>query len=238
MDHSTTDLPIILAQEAAGFPYEQMLVETDALHRAFCDLNDIEFRSFVGVRRGWHPWQASFNRIEFLRELWDHGFEGWFVYLDADAVIRSPRFDLRRFLGKRSGSALIASPSGAGKDRWDINDGVFFLNLSHEAGRQIARRWWESFHDIVSDDMLRAAAAPWQSLPDGRPFPDDQHLLQMLLRDNEELSSQLLLDETGTFNFGGGKFIKQMMRSAGTYEERLESIKKVAELACADLSSF
>jgi len=238
MDHSATDLPIILAQEAAGFPYEQMLIETDALHRAFCHLNDIEFRSFVGVRRGWHPWQASFNRIELLHELLNDGFEGWFVHLDADAVIRSPRFDLRRYLGKRVGSALIASPSGAGMGRWDINDGVFFLNLGHDVGRQIARRWWESFHDSVSDDMLRAAAAPWQPLPDGRPFPDDQHLLQMLLRLNEELSSALLLDETGTFNFGSGKFIKQMMRSAGTFEERLENIKKVAELARADLSQF
>lgn len=78
--HSTQKM--ILAQTAAGPAYEAMLAATDPVHRAFCAANDIDFRPFVGVRRGYHAWQASLNRIEMLKDLLDAGWRGWFVYLE------------------------------------------------------------------------------------------------------------------------------------------------------------
>ncbi len=224
--HSTQKM--ILAQTAAGPDYEAMLAATAPVHRAFCAANDIDFRSFVGVRRGYHPWQATLNRIEMLKDLLDAGWRGWFVYLDADALILQPEFDIRRFLGRREAYALVAAPGAPDAERWAINIGVFFLNLGHELGREIAMRWWEITRQTLSEDMLRAAVEPWQALPDGRPFPDDQHLLQMVLMRNPHLLEALYLITDGVVRLGTGRFIRQYLRVLGSPAERLERICEAA----------
>ena len=225
VDHAAPpwDGPTLMMQTAAGAGYEAMLEATDAHHRAYCAANRVDFHSWIGIRRGVHPWQASFNRIEMLVDLLEHGFAGWVLYLDADAVIRQPGFDIRRYLGKRSGYALIAAPGGA--EHWNINDGVFFLNMANPAGREIVRGWHEHVHATVTDAMLETAVAPWQPLPDGRPFPDDQHLLQMLLRREEALARVLLVEDGGLLN-GAGRFIRQFMRVRGDVDERLTLIRE------------
>lgn len=202
-----------------------MLQATDQAHRAYCQAHDVTFWPFIGVCRGSHPWQASFNRIEMLNELCERGYRGWAMYLDADAVIRQADFDLRRFLGKRDEYGLVVCPGHPGAEPWQVNDGVFFINLGNIPGRTIARRWHALFHMNVTGYMLGEAAAPWAELPDGRPFPDDQHLLQMVLRDGDELQRATLLEDPMTMNHRGAKFIRQFLRSHGTDEERLQWIK-------------
>jgi hypothetical protein len=220
--------PVVFMQTAAGPAYEAMLTATDAWHRAYCAAHALSFNHFVGIRRGVHAWQASFNRVEMLADLLDDDFAGWVAYLDADAVIRQPGFDLRRYLGKRYGAALIAAPGGP--ERWNINDGVFFLNLGHPHGRAIARRWRESVHDTISEALLRDSPLPWQVLPDGRAFPDDQHLLQMVLRDDHTLSAALLVERGGLINLSNGRFIRQFLRTDGTPgARRAELLATIAE---------
>ena len=221
---------IILAQTAAGSIHEQMLAATAPLHRAYCEANDIDFRSFVGIRRGFYPWHACYNRIEMIRDLIDDGYRGWFIYLDADTVIRQADFELRRYLGKRLDRALIAARGRPNGGRWDINDGVFFLNLGDASGREIARRWHEAFHHNVGDELLERAVEPWQH-PDGGLLPDDQHLLQTVLRHWPGLDEALLREEDGLINYGGGRFIRQFVRLTGTPEERLALIRRTVELS-------
>lgn len=217
--------PVVFYQTAAGSFYEKMLAATETLHRAYCRDNGLDYLGFVGVRRGFHPWQASFNRIEHLHDLLTSGFRGWFVYLDADAVICQPQFDLRRYLGKRHSCALIAAPGGEGK--WNINNGIFFLNLGHALGREIAMRWHAAFHRAVSIEMLREAAEPWQRLADGREFPDDQHLLQMELLRDQTLTDATLIEAGGLINLDTGRFIRQFLRTMGLPAERLEAIRAI-----------
>lgn len=221
---------IILAQTAAGPAYEAMLAATAPLHGAYCDLNRVEFLSTAGVRRGFHLWQACYNRIEILHDLLEAGFDGWFFYLDADAVICQPGFGLRRYLGKRTDYALIAAPGRLDGEHWDINDGIFFLNLDHPLGREIAQRWHRAFHEGISDEMLQGAVEPWR-YPDGSPFPGDQHLLQMLLKDRPYLAEALLREDGGLINYGKGRFIRQFLRAVGTPEERLAAIRETVAAA-------
>lgn len=222
---------IILAQSAVGPIYEAMLKAARPLHHMFCRRNAVEYRTYDMVMRGFHPWQACYNRILILKELEADGFRGWFMHLDADAVIRHPEFDIRRFLGKRSDYALIACPSAPGVERWNVNDGVFFLNLGHEKGREIVQRWHDAFMTHLSDAMLLSAAEPWR-FPDGRPFPGDQHLLQMELLRNEHLSDALLLEDPLLMNHRGAKFIRQFLRAHGDPDQRLDWIRDIAaELA-------
>lgn len=215
---------VIFYQTAAGPPYEEMLAATEPLHRAYCRANRLDYVASIGVRRGFHAWQATFNRTEMLHDLLASGFRGWFVYLDADAVICQRGFDLRRYLGKREGAALIAAPGGP--EHWNVNAGIFLLNLGHELGREVASRWRDATHRVVTDDMLRQAELPWQPLPDGRHFPDDQHLLQMELLRDETLARALVVEAGGLINFANGRFIRQFLRVAGSPAERLAAIRE------------
>jgi hypothetical protein len=225
--------PITLVQTACGAAYEAMLAATDRAHRAYCEANDVRFWSHVGVIRGPHPWQASFNRIEMLNSLAAEGYRGWVAYLDADAVIRQPDFDLRRFLGKRSNYGLVICAAQPESPPWEVNDGVFFLNLGNGAGRMILRRWHALFRLNVTDQMLTDAVEPWQALPDGRAFPDDQHLLQIALRDNAHWQPAILLEDPMTMNHRGARFIRQYLRAHGSHEQRLEWIREaVSGFAC------
>ena len=60
---------IIALQTAAGADYEAMLRETEKVTRLYCSRHRIEYRQFVGIKRGYFPWHACFNRIVMLKEL-------------------------------------------------------------------------------------------------------------------------------------------------------------------------
>ena len=216
---------ILFYQTASGQMYEQMLKATEKLHRAYCAANGLDYVTFIGIRRGYHPWQATFNRIEMVGDLLDAGFRGWFVYVDADAVVVQTSFDLRRYLGKRENYALIAA--SAGDEVWQVNAGIFFLNFDHACGREIAARWRASAHAVICDAMLESAAEPWQRMPDGREFPDDQHLLHVELRGEPRLAAAVLSERSGLINLGGGRFIRQLIRLTGSPLERLQAIRRL-----------
>jgi hypothetical protein len=216
---------IILAQTAAGADYEAMLAATEARHRRYCEAHAIRFWSHVGLRRGHRPWHATFNRIDMLRDMLDAGWEGWFLYLDADTVIRQMDFDIRRYLGRRRRHAMIACTNGDAD--WAINAGVLFLNLGDESGRAIARRWAGRVDQVVTPELLEGSPEPWQPLADGRPFPDDQHLLQSILREEPALLAATLIERDPIFNLGSGRFIRQMIGEGGTPAERLAAIESI-----------
>ena len=52
---------IIALQTAAGADYEAMLRETEKVARLYCSRHQIEYRQFVGVKRGYFPWHACFQ---------------------------------------------------------------------------------------------------------------------------------------------------------------------------------
>lgn len=205
-----------------------MLELTRPRHEQFCLRHAIEIDCRIGISRGYYDWQSTFNRVEIIQELIESGWRGWVLYLDADAVINQPQFDIRRYIGKRQGAGLVAAaasdcPAGS----WDINAGVFFLNLDSDRGRRLAEKWHQSVRMVVTDEMLRGTAEPWGRLSDGAPFPDDQHLLQTVLKDDPAIAETLLIADDGLINYGGGRFIRQFMRHGGGVDSRLSSIREV-----------
>ena len=222
-------MKIIFVQTSSGeSPYREMIAASAELHKSFCREHGLIYRVSTGVLRGFHPWQATFNRVEILGRLLERRFRGWLIFLDADAVIVQPEFQIRHYLKCRSDRALVIAPGG--EEAWNVNAGVFFINLQHELGRQIARRWRGFVHEVVSEPMLRASVTPWE-LPDGRSFPHDQHLLQLLLADNPGLLEAVCVERSSFMNYQDGRFIRQIVRAEGSPEQRLEQVRHLAEQA-------
>ncbi len=224
-------MQIRLLQTASGQLYREMLEATERLHGAFCERHGIEFVLHIGVKRGAADWQATFNRIDLLAEMVAEEYRGWVLYVDADALIRQPDFPIRDYLSRHADKALIAVP-GTATAKWDINAGVMFVNLGHPHAPEIIQRWQESFYRIVTDQMLAETIQPWGALPDGKPFPDDQHLLQMVLLHHPHLLDTLYLESVHFMNYGGGTFIRQVIRDGNS--DRVATLRTMVAAADAD----
>ena len=105
------DRRIIMLQSADADVYADMLNAGRRVNEAYCRRWNIQYRHFVGIRRGYYPWHACFNRIVMLKDLIDEGFDGCAWYVDADAFIRDSSFDVRRIIAEYDGD-MIASPGG------------------------------------------------------------------------------------------------------------------------------
>lgn len=89
---------IVFVQTADPIRYRIFLEITSQTVREYCARHGFGYESFLGIARGYHPWQATYNRIPILRRWADSGFSGWICYLDADAYIADLAFDLRAYL--------------------------------------------------------------------------------------------------------------------------------------------
>jgi hypothetical protein len=183
----------------------------------------LTYQSYLGIRRGVHAWQATFNRIPILHEMVQSGEVDWVFYLDADAYVVDFEFDLSSYLAARMEVALIAAAGSVG-GKWDINAGIFFLNLRHPAGRRLVESWHARFMDQVSDDMLRAGAAPWS-------FENDQDLLHAVLKTDSALLAATEVADFGFINSTGARFARQVLRAHhATLAERIAyAQREVAE---------
>lgn len=209
---------IIAVQTAAGEAYEAMLRETGKVTQLYCSRHGIEYREFVGIKRGHFPWHACFNRIVILKELIDSGYAGWVFYLDADAFVVDLEFDVRQLIAANPGVMLI-SPGGLTGLRWDVNDGVFLINLGSSSGRRIATLWHE--------DFMRTTDAELEAAPEWQMVPSDQPRLHRILRENEGLLSEVAHVPREIFNNEKASFVRQILRSnASTMEDRLETIRQ------------
>src|SRR6516164_5460781 len=129
---------ILTIQTADAELYSRILSITSRVNKIFCKRNDIEYEAFVGIKRGFYPWHACFNRIIILNELVQNGFAGWVFYLDADAYIYDLSFNIRQYLAAIH-EPFIFAPGGTSGQKWDVNDGVFLINLNAPASRKLIR---------------------------------------------------------------------------------------------------
>lgn len=193
---------IILFQTADHDRYFPMLAATMPANRAFCLRHGVRMEVFIGIRRGIHAWQASYNRLGFLRDRLAEGYSGWVMHLDADAFVAQPGFDLAGYLAGHAGTAMI-HPPGARTAPWDVNSGVFLWNFAQPAAREAARRWVAKF-DAISDAALHAAVQ-WNQVQ------NDQIMLQHLLRDDPALLAALHVEEDALIGYQHSRFIKQFV---------------------------
>ncbi|MDR3505599.1 MAG: DUF4214 domain-containing protein [Acidocella sp.] len=199
---------VLFLQTADSTRYAPMLRVTGQTVQAYASCHGHSYNSFFGIKRGFHPWHAAYNRIEMLTSLMVEGYTGWAVYLDADSYIHGQEFDLRAYLAGKENLAFIAAPDLADPPLWwRINDGVFAINLGHPMAVRILLRWRVAFH-AISDDELRRAET-WAAVP------SDQVLLHECLRNMPEAESACLTtrDVCGVLNYAHAAFIRQVLRA-------------------------
>ncbi len=147
-------------QTADPIKYARLLEASAPSTRAFCALNGYEYEAFVGVKRGRHPWHATFNRIDLLNEALDADFDGWIVYLDADSFVVDLKFDLAACLKQHSDAPLIARAVVPEKaPTWNINAGVLIFNMKHPQTARPIKTWKRLFDFCCAAGLLQAAAA-------------------------------------------------------------------------------
>jgi hypothetical protein len=196
---------VLLLQTSDPHVYFDMLCLSARANREYCRRHGIAYQAFIGVKRGFHPWQATYNRIPLLHELAEAGFAGWVLYLDADAYVADLDFDLRAYLADKPGFAAILTPIAPGATWWDINAGVALFNLAAPEGRWLVRQWHDAFM-AITDDALRADAH-WNLAR------NDQDLLHDILRNNEWLRPLVFLQSTELINADNSRFIRQVLRA-------------------------
>ncbi|MEO9189738.1 MAG: hypothetical protein ABI224_07005 [Acetobacteraceae bacterium] len=197
--------PVILVQTSDPFVYFDMLVASSRANRAFCERHGIAYAAFVGIKRGFHPWQATFNRIVLLAEYMEQGYAGWVLYLDADALVAAPDWDIRAYLAGKSGHAAILTPGDEGAPDWGVNAGVGFFNLGQAGGRALIEAWRAAFACL--DDAALRAAGRWDLVA------NDQDMLQAILRADPALRAQVFLESPAHVNSREASLIRQVLRA-------------------------
>ncbi len=211
---------VLFVQTADQSAYKAFLDITEQTVSEYCARHNFKYESFRGVIRGYRNWHATFNRISILKRLVDCDYFGWVCYLDADAFVADFDFDLRAYLIDKSDVAMIAA-NGAQPDLWwDVNAGVFLLNLGHFVGRSVVREWYDTFV-AISDAELR-------NLDDWAKGPDDQSLLHRVLQTIPEIQSHLIVQrsEPRLINYRSGLFIRQVLREQGSFDQRLVRLRR------------
>lgn len=208
---------IVLLQTSDADHYAPMLAVTATNVREYVRRHGHGYESFVGIKRGFHPWQATFNRIPMLAELLDRGFTGWAVYLDADAYIQDLDFDLAAYLAGKSGHGAIFATSGVTGEDWDVNAGVALINFGHPQGRALVRSWVVRFA-AHGDDVLRDAVE-WMD------HGNDQDLLHHILREEPDIAAAVLVEPMTFINGPHASFIRQQLRTLSpNLQARVEAL--------------
>lgn len=216
---------ITFVQTADSAVYSQFINVTSATVKEICARQGHAYECFIGIKRGAKPWHAALNRLPILKSYVDQGYDGWVIYLDADAYVADVDFDIVGYLSAKSDFAMIAAGSGLEPPRWwDINNGVFAINLGHPQGRMIAELWNAALLSVPEDELN--AEQKWGDVI------DDQAALHKILRDNETVLEPVFYRDDAAprvFNWYGS-FIRQYVRETGDFEKRLAALKEgVAE---------
>lgn len=210
---------VVLLQTADAEHYAPMLAVTATNVREYARRQGFGYESFLGLKRGIHPWQATFNRIPMLAELLDRGFTGWALYLDADAYIQDLDFDLAAYLADKGDHGAIFATSGVTGEHWDVNAGVALINLGHEQGRALVRSWAGRF--AAHSDVILRDAVEWMG------YGNDQDLLQRILREEPAIADTVLIEPMSFMNGPHASFIRQHLRTLSpTLEARIEALTK------------
>lgn len=214
-------MQITFVQTADAAVYTRFIALTSMTVREHCARQGHNYESFIGLKRGAKPWHAALNRLPILKSYVDQGYRGWIIYLDADAYIADIDFDIRAYLETKRNFAMIAAGSGLLPPRWwDINNGVFAINLGHPQGRLIVEKWYDELSQVPEEELR--AEEKWGDVI------DDQAALHRVLREREaEIEPVFYRDDIEPLIFNWyGRYIRQYVRETGDHEKRLAALKE------------
>jgi hypothetical protein len=194
-----------IVQTADPKIYAEMIAATAEVTFEYCRRHGIDFECIIGVKRGAKSWHATYNRIVILKEYLETGKAGWVIYLDADAIIVDLEFNVYEYLETKKEFAAIFIPSLATDNFWDVNAGVFAINLDNPAARSLIVQWHNEFMSI-SDEELNAMT--WEA------GMNDQDLLHKILREEEAtFRGVIYLESPNLMNSLEARFVQQVLRS-------------------------
>jgi hypothetical protein len=212
------DLQVILLQTCDPHRYFPLLSCGRKANEHYAIKNGFGYSAFVGLKRGYFPWQTTFNRIPMLKELSAGGYRGWAFYIDADAYVRDQSFDLRAYLTRHKDKSFIGSTGGVTGERWEINAGVFLINLGHPHGRRLIDLW--HWHFMATQDEALRLAAEWDDVL------NDQTRLYEILQANPYLLEHVHVENHTFQDTGEGGFVRQVMRCLDmSLEGRLKEMR-------------
>ena len=114
--YSTTNgNQVVVMQTCDGPNYYPLLEQGRRANEAFALRNGYRYECFIGIKRGYFPWHACFNRIIMLRDLVRSGYRGWVFYLDADAYVFDQQFNLPQYLDQQP--VTVTYCGRGGRDR-------------------------------------------------------------------------------------------------------------------------
>lgn len=202
---------MLIFQSCDPHQYARMLRWSGSILARYSEIHGLRYESTIGILRGKLPWHASYNRIELLQRFRAAGYRGWVGYFDVDAIVTTAEDAIPALIAAHVDRAAIFVHTGAQGAPWfDINNGIFFLNLGHPSANKILSAWSERWHS-VPDDVL-AASVNW-----GESFDDDQYMLQKVLREHESLRHDVVVtsDEVR-------RHTRQVLRAeVSNFEQRL-----------------
>jgi hypothetical protein len=213
-------------QTADAYRYAEMLSYSARTVTEYARLKGYSYESYLGLKRGKHPWQATFNRVFILAELIDRNVGGWVCYMDADAWIHDLNYDLEALFSEFEGAAAVFTPSGASDHWWDVNAGVFFVNLDHPDGVRLCQEW------------KSASLENWHYIADRPDFPiggpDDQSILHEILAAEIIPRSSVRLTSKAQVNSQNAAFIRQHLRGdQASFERRAAFVRRAAHQVLA-----
>jgi hypothetical protein len=219
---SQWDRPIIVLQ-SSDRAYSPFLEITSGVNRSYCQLRGYAYAKYIGNASP-RPHTANFNRYFMFREAIIRTRCRWAFWLDADALVVDPTVPLESIVD-RSPDKLIIACRGRHNGEYDINNGVFFLNLRHHDANRFIR-------------YLTTAASRVQR--GNRRFQSDQKHVQTWLKRRMQASGRIACSrryadqESNLFNYDGA-FVRHVLRSSGTFEQRLARLRDLSEWGIARL---
>lgn len=171
----------MMIQTADPYRYSEMLNITSRYNKIYAKNHNMNYQSFLGIKRGIYPHHATYNRVFMLQELVNLNYRGWVMYLDADCLVRDPDFSFPKMFQdlRLDGKFMLLHNVYAFDDqkfRWfDVNAGAFAIDLSSNMARFLISLW-SKFYSIFYSDHDFEQALQWKDLT------NDQDCLHMILQ--------------------------------------------------------
>lgn len=196
--------------------YGQFLDLTESRHRAYCEQHGYDYMRVDKIVVGYEPFMATYNRIFLCLGLLKEKKYDWVFYLDADAVIDEFKpldslLDTNYVILGCRGSVFVEY--GIGR-QWNMNAGVFLLNLRHKETSWMLHEWQrEFFQEFIADPTFEL-----------RRVLLDQDMLHRVLK-RKAVAKVFRGAQADCINYNG-PFVKQILRTHGSLEKRIQVLKK------------
>lgn len=216
IDAQTTN--ILVLQTSDPISYIPILDASSIFNERYCDIRGFQYKKYVGIKRGIYPHHAMFNRIYLLKELVDANYGGWVLYVDADALIVDDSTNLIEHfdvLRKQNKYAHFHSVESSDNEFWNINDGVFAIDLGSKFGRALINTWY-LFYETNYCEIDYESGMDWNSVI------NDQTSLHVILR---ALGEERVRDFCALDYFLQTKLCNQFIRSSASEMPAQESIQ-------------